>query len=439
MIQPFAVENKLPVLKTLACPKCGSPLSQYSPGAQTIICPKCYSYVVITADGIGTAGSGSRLPAAPVPVVPGQKATFDGAGYFVLGRILYEGWDPEDTTDRWRWNEWLLGGADGQLRWLNYDDEDGFVLFDKLRLREPFDASKASAIPLGSGRKALVRERYPAQIIGAEGELSFKAQAGDRLNVVDAAGAGKKYSVEYDAEELELYEGAPLTTEAVAQAFAHPEWIKAMQGHGERRRLLLVIGGLCLLFALAGFFLALQASGSGELATSQTVNLDSPTATARFPVVFENPGRPALIRARLISVLPANSGAALDVTVVGPDSTENLVIEHDFYYETGVESGYDEGEYYSETYSESDLAGEEVYTPQQAGEHEVEVGWSDAQGVSGLTIQVDVYKNHTPPTWFIAYGAIAGIAGLAFLVIGSRKTRAGAASKPSKGGDDDED
>src|SRR5574341_208455 len=158
----------LSTIKELQCPNCGSALSQHLANAQTLVCPACHSSISIGVGAAQTLGEGSQLGKPPKPIKPGDRATFGKADFFVLGRVDYTGWDDED---RWYWTEWLLGGADGRLAWLSYDDEDGFVMYRKIRFYEPFNVSTGIFLSTKAG-KAVVTERYPAQIVGVEGELT---------------------------------------------------------------------------------------------------------------------------------------------------------------------------------------------------------------------------------------------------------------------------
>ena len=433
MQNPVSQAPSLPVLKELKCPQCGSSLQQFAPSAQTLICKSCGYHIAVTADGLGILGQGAKLPPAPIPIALGQNATFQGTTFMVLGRVLFEGNDPEDSSDRWQWNEWLLGGTDGRLLWLEYDAEDGFVLSAKSRLREAFDVNTASVIPLGNGKKARVRERYPAQILGAEGELTWQAAVGDRLTVIDAAGDDKRYSVEADSREIELYEGNALSPAEVAAAFNHPEWLKAVQTHHERKGGLVLAGLLCLLFGVIGGVLGVVTLRSGSLLIAQEVKLDTEHTSVLVPVTITQANRPILVKALLSSGLPANTAAEIGVIVIAPDQGQTVVVEHEFYYETGVETGVEDSESYSEPYSETDYATDSTFVPSQNGNHQLQVEWVPGTGVTSMTVQLAVYEGHVPPTWFFVYGGLAAVVGVILVFVGSRHTMHVGVSAVKKG------
>ena len=412
----------LPVLKELSCPKCGSPIKQFLPSAQTVVCQACGSHISLGADGLGILGAGRRLPAPPVPIAIGSRATLQGETFVVLGRVLYEGHDPEDSSDTWQWNEWLLASASGRLLWLEFDEEDGYVLSAKIRLREAFNVQTDSAIPLGNGRKARVRERYPAHIVGAEGELTWQARCGDELTVIDAAGEGRRYAVEADAREIELYEGDALTGEQVAAAFGHQEWIQSVAAHHANKSNLSLAGRLCWLFALIGAVIGFLVMNSGTLLTSQVVKLTTDAQTITIPITITNAGRQMQVKTQVQGSLPANTAADMDITLVAPDATETVVLEHEFYHETGKDTGYEDGEYYSEDYDESDYAADNTFVPNQVGSHDLDVAWAPGTGVTSVSVKVDVYADHIAPTFFWIYAAAAAVLGLILIILGTRHT-----------------
>ena len=124
------------VLSQQTCPNCGAPLEIRNPNTQTVVCNSCQAYVAV---GMGEASvlanAGKFRPGTPLEI--GATGQLDGTSFFVLGHVQYEGWDPKDTSDRWKWDEYLLGGADGRMLWLSHD-EKGFGLYTKQRLTGEF-------------------------------------------------------------------------------------------------------------------------------------------------------------------------------------------------------------------------------------------------------------------------------------------------------------
>lgn len=393
------------VLKELSCPNCKSPLGQHTPEAQTLVCAKCGSYVGIGEEEARLLAKGGKFPAPPVPVKIGSRFALDNTEYFVLGRVMYKGWDPEDKADYWTWDEWQLGAADGRLLWLSYDTEDGFVLFKKIPIREEFNIHRSAAIPVGKGRQARVVERYPAIMVGAEGELTFRAQRGDRVQMIEGDAGPLKYSMQATDEEIELYEGRPVPAEAVAHAFGDSAWLRRIQSRQYNKRTRQLVGVVCLLFGLISLLIAAVVSQTGIPILDTQITVDPSNPIALLPIEFDTAGRPAIIRTELLSSIPVNSYVDVDVSVIAPNVAETVIYSQEFWHETGVEDG--------ESWEESEHNTGDMFVPYQPGTHQIEVALDNMQ--SPLDIHVEVVKDHVVPGWFLGYGVIVGGIGLLLL------------------------
>lgn len=389
------------------------------PEAQTLICGKCGSYIAIGAETPQLLSTGGKLQSAPAPIRIGQTFTLEGVPYFVMGRVMYRGWDEADTSDYWTWNEWQLGAADGRILWLSYDTEAGFVLYHKVRMREAFEPRTASAIPLGQGQSARVKERYPAQVTGAQGELTSQIKRGDKLYMVEAERDGKRYSMQVTSQELELHEGRKLDDVDVATALGDEAWLKRIKQKAENRKTRDFIGLACLIFAALALVGAAVMSSSGELIAAQTIMVDSANPVMSFPVEFDQAGRPANIRTWLETQIPANTFVDIDVSVTSPNEVETVIFEQEFYHETGSD---EDG-----PWTEKKSNGGDMFVPYLAGTHHIEVSMTAAR-FSGTTVgetlnfpitaRIEVYRNNLQVSWLIGYGVVVGIIGLLFLTGG---------------------
>lgn len=411
----MSTQSARPVLQRLSCPTCGSPVEQHEATAQTLVCPSCGSYVAIGGGEPSVVGKTKKLAPPPVPIKVGAMITLNGVQYFVLGRVAYFGWDESDRSDTWRWNEWLLGAADGRLLWLSLD-EKGFALFKKLRLRAPFDPRRDSTIPVGDGRTARVHERYPAQITGAEGELTWRAAQGENLYMVEAAAFGKRYSVQWTPEELEVYEGDPIDEMALAQAFGDQAWVKRVKAKASRVMLQATIGVICIFFAAVALVLAFLASNTGEMVATQSFQLSTASPIVTFPVEFDQTGRPAIISMRTPNTLPVNSSVDVEVSVTAPNEVKTFLFTKSMWHETGRD---DEGPWTDTKYKVSDM-----FVPTLTGQHQLEFALEDAVAVDGIALNVSVKRNHTFPLWYVVYGVVVGVIG-ALLLFSSIATSQG--------------
>jgi ribosomal protein S27E len=389
--------NARPVLRELKCPQCGASVPQFSADAQTLACPRCHATLNEDMEGI-KAARGVKLPNARVPIKVGQKLTFEGVAYFVLGRVLYQGWDPDDSSDHWSWNEWQLGSSDGRLVWLAHD-EHGLSIFNKMRIREPFDAQGDASVPVGNGQRAMVTERYPAKIVGVEGELSWKAGRGDKLMMVEAKQGVKSYSVQVSPEELEVYSGQVLSKEAITAALGEDA---AKEMFPPFFTLGVIVATVCILFACVSGLLGLVVSGSGEAFTTQTVTVNR-GQESEFPVTFATAGRPVIVDVSINTPLAENTFADVDISITAPNEVETYIVLQEFWHETGV----DEGEFWRE----QQLSGSDTFVPAMTGDHTVTVALDEGSQLESATVQIGLKINHISPTFLWGYAIIVAIIG----------------------------
>lgn len=403
------------ILKQLECPNCGSPIEQRSASTQSVVCPACGSHIAIGAGDPEKLGDGRKPPTSPVPIEIGDMANFGGIEHIVLGRVVYRGWSQNDSSDQWMWHEWMLGTGDGRMLWLNYD-EKGFGIYRKLRIREPFDPMKDWTMPIGNGKTTRVHERYPAQIVGAEGEITWRATPGETMFIAEAAQDNRRYSAQMTAEEFEFHEGIPYSEQDVALAFGKEDWAARAARQVNSRQTRVTVGILSLVFAILGFFGALASTATGEVIVSQPLALSQSQPIGVIPVNFDQIERPALVRVSMSGQsLPENSFVDLDVNVIAPNEDRFYLFSQELWHETGI----DEGEFWRETqYTTSEL-----FVPMEVGEHQLELRYDAASTAQqNLTLNVTVERNRVMSGWFVSYAVIAAIIGFILLFFGARET-----------------
>jgi ribosomal protein S27E len=394
----MASETRSPLVQ-LECPNCGKPINQYNATSQSLVCPACGSHIAIGIGNPELLSKGRRLPKPPRPVNLGATARIANKNYVVLGRVIYSGTSEGETFS---WNEWMLGSEDGRILWLSFD-ENGFGLFQKLRFRYPFNPQNDSQLNLGD-KKIFIRERYPAQIVGSEGELTWRAKPGDRLFVAEGTGSrGLRYSIQHTPQELEIYEGRAVTEKDLALSFNDQDWLKAIGASKKRQATLQLIAALCIAAAILGAFLALIAGATGDKVEPTIVELSQTTPRDSFELAFDNP-RPAVIGITLISgSLPENSFIDIDMEITSPDGTKDELFSQEIWHETGSD---EDGPWRETQYSTS-----EMFVPTQSGSHIVDVSY-DGSVLSSLTLEVSVRRNHVMPIWFFIYAIVTGILGI---------------------------
>ena len=389
-----------PVLKELKCPDCGSPIPQFNPSAQTLVCGTCGSYVAVGAGDPELIGKSRKLPKSPVPIEFGKEITVEGNKYMVLGRVMYQGWDEED---RWTWNEWMVGAEDGRMLWLSYD-EKGFSIYTKMRFRQPFNIETDRVLTY-KDQKIPIRERYPAKIIGAEGELTWRAQENERVFMAEGDRGGKRYSIQKSDEEISVYEGRGVSEREIASAFNDAAWMERIETIERRQGNRKLIGSMCIIFAFLGFAAAIMLGALGDPTVSnQTVTLMQDGTSISIP--YNTAGRPSRVRMELRGTMPANTFVDVDVTMFTPAEQESYLFSQSFYHETGVDS---DGRWTERAYS-----GSNTFVPSQAGDHQLRIAVVDTNLTTAATANVSVIRNAMAVRWFVIYAVIVGIVGIGY-------------------------
>jgi len=409
------VSEQTSAIKRLECPSCGKPVDQHNPTSQTLICSACGSHIGIgTGDAELLAKGGRKLPPPPAPINIGDKFKLLGEEYFVMGRVVYRGWDPSDTSDYWVWNEWLLGAQSGQMVWLSHD-ETGFALFRKMRFRSQFDIKTARQIDVDGGKKAHINERYPAQIIGAEGELTWRATRGEQLIVAEGAGFGKKYSIQQTADELEVYEGKAIAETELAQATGNAKWEEEIKNRANWTATIGFVALICIIFGVIALVGAVLAGGTGNVILTDSITLSTTNQEASIPVNFEVAERPAIVGINVQTSLPQNTYMDMEVAIISPDGTETDLFEAEFWHETGSD---EDG-----PWQEWEYTGSDMFVPFQTGDHTMKFILGDTP-IDTVSANIEIRANHIMPIWLIIYGVIVGGIGLLLIFLMVKRAQA---------------
>ena len=269
---------KKPRIETLQCPSCGGTVTiRNSEGAQTVVCQYCGSVLDLTPEQAAIVGQTNLKTPALQPIELGMKGTFGGVEHEVVGWLRYRG---AGDGESWVWNEWLLLGADGSVRWLSYDSEVGFLLQQRMPITRAFDPDRTSRLPLPDGSEAYVTERAQATLQAIRGELTWRATVGDRIRYLEATRGATHYSVEYSRDELELSAGERLSDAAVWRAFGQTARAEAIAEQNRRGPAFRQIGKLSVWLALVSLLLFGMAGCIGRTVLNERASLPSTGASA---------------------------------------------------------------------------------------------------------------------------------------------------------------
>ena len=366
----------------LKCTKCAGAVSVHGgAGVKTVVCRYCGSVLDLTTEQNAILGRVKKHARPRKPIKPGQKATFGGKKYEVFGWVQYKGSGDGET---WTWDEWLLVAKDNQARWLSYDPEAGFVLQERLDTYEPFDPHRASAIKTPKG-KATVRERATARVTALSGELTWRANVGDRIAYLEAQKGRLNFSVEYSDRELEIHVGPSVTELEVWQAFGRKNQVERLQKKKVKTARFDQTGRVAFWFGLAALFLGLFSMFSGREVFTEGVQLTPGQQPTHLVGPFEinRPNRVHRITLRAQG-LNTNSWALVSAWALDEKKTKFYLFGASFWDEEGYDS---DGRWH-----ESDLVGTHLFKPATAGAYMLEITLEEGQPSSmpvAVTVEVE--------------------------------------------------
>jgi hypothetical protein len=224
-------------VQPIFCPNCGGSLNINNPGrSKILVCQYCSSQIDLTQPPFQAMGLvGDRPEGVVTPFKLGMQGTIGGVTYQIIGRIRYidtgeefagtsyDG-DEDDDEDEGSdiWDEWLLLSSEGAYRWISDSEDVGLVLWEPFTPTAPVDPAsiyRGANLDLGEGTAARVRSRGSATIQYLEGELTWKAALGDKMNYAEAVNQGGLYSVEWTPNEIEFFRGQKLDRAETERAF----------------------------------------------------------------------------------------------------------------------------------------------------------------------------------------------------------------------------
>jgi len=187
------------------CSSCGAPIEIKNRFAKVIVCPYCGTHHKLTDSGLDPTGKHPKLAEYPSLLRVGCRGTILGKPFTANGRLRY-------SYPGGHFDEWFLD-YDGEPAWFA-EDEGSFTLFTEMieSVEMPSDIASLRAgqnIMIGD-RRVMIKEKGRATIAGGEGELLHYMEPGEEVSYIDGVWEGKKTSIEYTEDEIEVFIGRVL-------------------------------------------------------------------------------------------------------------------------------------------------------------------------------------------------------------------------------------
>ena len=331
-------------IRAINCTQCGGALTlNGGHRVESITCGYCGSVLDAKQQYRTVKKFMTERKQPPSPLRIGMKGRLKEAEFTIIGLIEYR-----SCSDGASWFEYFLFSQTHGYAGLEYDS--GHYLFSR-KVRDLPDRSvrpveKSSFVV--SHQTFKVYESYRAKISYVEGELTWIAQTGDEIALIDAIAPPYIFTIEKTPNELEYSYGEYLTGEEVYRAFnvkatpASPREIHPAQPFGGSHFMqsLAVAGKVFLPVNLVLLIIVLIA-GSGQEVLRTQLSANSYLAganTQSFTVTQPN----RLVALDLDQPLQ-DAWFWYDIEVLQHDTTLFSMAQRISYY-----SGYEGGEHWSE-------------------------------------------------------------------------------------------
>jgi hypothetical protein len=190
-------------VREVACPSCGAPVKFVSAQSLLAVCGYCRASLIRRDLDVEQVGTMAALLDDVTPLQLGAEGVWRGTHFAVVGRLQVR-W-----TDG-RWNEWYSVFDDGRGGWLGEAAGEFSVSFET-EVAEPLPEWKSltpgTRVTLG-GVAYEVTDQREAEVIGGEGELPFRVDAGWKTATADLRTSGARFAtLDYSEERPRLYTG----------------------------------------------------------------------------------------------------------------------------------------------------------------------------------------------------------------------------------------
>ncbi|MEL7472259.1 MAG: DUF4178 domain-containing protein [Planctomycetota bacterium] len=175
----------------MKCPNCAQEVEADRRAGHLVVCSACQSTILMDAKATRLAGRMAVLSAPRGPLAVGAVIDLNGETFTVLGRVRY-------GYSRGFWDEWYVRRENGKYAWISQDEEN----FTVQRLRDQGKVPEYATTSPGDivrvlGHEFHVNEKDIAECEGAEGQIPFEVESGERTPFLDLSDGERFVSVEY--------------------------------------------------------------------------------------------------------------------------------------------------------------------------------------------------------------------------------------------------
>ena len=260
-------------VQAIKCTNCAAPLTLLGGGrVESITCAYCKSVLDLNDNYKVLSNFKNVKMSYTLPFEVGMRGKLKGIEYTIIGRVSYQDTIYVEST----WSDFLLFSPLYGYAWLCY--EQGHLLYSKRNRTFPnltWDEIENQSVVVVDGKEYKPYDAYTAKITYVEGELTWVAKRGDKIEYIDLIASPYGITAENSGVEIEYYDDEYLDSDAVYEAFLVEEEKRdgAEAFHPLKpfkRPLLKALSKVSLWFMLivALLMMAVMFDGSGKWITS---------------------------------------------------------------------------------------------------------------------------------------------------------------------------
>jgi hypothetical protein len=323
-----------------------------------------------------------------------------GKEFWAVGLVRYVEKDDDSTS---RWEEWVLVAADGDERWLEYDE-------GKWTLCELIDTPSYPEINSGK-YGAFVSESGTCHIESIAGEIPYPISPGQALRYEERSSGrdGAVYSVETDLGTgmLEWFRGRRLDDREVFTLFDMRQMLAAEDQREVALRDRRLFGLLLLTLSLLSFLFWAGGRGAGRTVAQDSVMASQigEEGLRLGPYPLNSAGR---VHRLIVSTSLSSTSMWVQAVVENPESGALFDSEGEFWDESGSD---DEGPWH-----EWSLDSRKEFRLERAGDLYVRLFADPEASAANAPVSFKLEENVMYPPYFLIFGGIALSLGIIFLI-----------------------
>lgn len=208
-------------VQSIKCTNCAAPLKLLGGGrVESITCSYCTSVLDLNDNYKVLSNFKNVKMSYSLPFEVGMRGKLKGIDYIIIGRVSYM----ESVYVEHTWSDFLLFSPLYGYAWLTY--EQGHLIYSKRNRTFPnltWEEIEKQSLVVVDSKDYKPYDAYTAKITYVEGELTWIAKYGDKINYIDLISPPFGITAENSGKEIEFYNDEYIDKDEVYEAFSIAE------------------------------------------------------------------------------------------------------------------------------------------------------------------------------------------------------------------------